>query len=213
MTFLTLCVIIEVHIKHIGVYLAEDKPSKSERLGIRQERFKFHLDYGVNVEERVVLVTGSIGEDTSFDAIDAALTALERESKMPITVRIFSGGGSVSEALAIIGRLTASPCEVVTEAYGQVASAACLILACGNVRRMSRFTTFLHHESSTWLSGKTTFMKEELEQLEREEDQWCNWLAEMSKLSAKQWRQKATKREFYMTAHECLEAGIVDELI
>lgn len=193
--------------------MADDKPAKTERLGIRQERYRFFLDEGVSIEDRVVHVTGTIGEDTSFEHVDCSITTLERESKQPITVRICSGGGSVYEALAIVGRLTASPCEIITEAYGQVASAACLILACGSNRRISKYTTFLHHESSTWVSGKTTFMKEELEQLEREEQQWSQWMADFSKLTAKQWRTRSVKREYYLTAEDCLEIGIVDEII
>jgi ATP-dependent Clp protease protease subunit len=193
--------------------MAEEKQSRAEKLNTRESRYKFHLEHGVNIEERIIIISGTIGDETTFDHVDAAMTALERESKNPITVRICSGGGSVSEALAIVGRLRASPCDVVTEGYGIIASAATLVLACGNHRRLSRFTTMLVHESSTWLGGKTSAMKEELDQLEREEKQWAGWMAEMSKLTAKQWRQRIVKVEWYMNAEECLEIGVVDELI
>ena len=194
--------------------MADDRPTKTEKLNIRQERYRFHLDEGVNIEERVILITGEIGEDTCFEHIDAAVTALERENKQPITVRICSAGGGVYEASAIIGRLTASICDIITEGYGCVMSAAVLILACGDSRRVSKYATVMHHESaSSYYHTKTTSLKEELEQMELEELQRSEWLAEFSKLSAEEWRDMSKKRDFYMNADEVLEAGLVDEII
>lgn len=193
--------------------MAEDKPSKTEKLNIRQERYRFHFDHGLNIEERVILITGEIGADTVFEHVDASITALERESKQPITVRIYSGGGGLYEASAIVGRLTSSVCDIYTEGYGSIMSAAVLILACGDTRRISKYATCMHHEAATHFYGKTAGLKEDIEQMEREEHQRAEWLAEFSKLSAEDWRAMGVKRDYYMTAEECLEAGIVDEII
>ena len=65
-----------------------------------------------------------------------------------ITIRLHSEGGSVYEALAIVGRIEKCKCQIITEGYGAIMSAATLILASGDKRRISRLAWFMVHESN-----------------------------------------------------------------
>ena len=106
---------------------------KAKDIDKEKLRLEYLFDQGVNFVDRVIQINEEIGEE-SFAFIDAALSELERTSKKTITVRINSPGGSVYDALAIVGRLNSSNCRIVTEAYGHVMSAATLLLAAGRMR-------------------------------------------------------------------------------
>lgn len=185
----------------------KDKSFDAEKL-----RLEYSFDHGVNFRDRVIQITGPIG-DAIFDHIDAALSELERQNKKSITIRINSPGGSVYDALAIVGRLTASPCRIITEGYGHVMSAAVLVLACGDKRRMSKFSWFMHHKSSYMVGGSHDDVVEEVQQMEREERFWARWMQEFSSQDAKFWLSSVRKKNFYATAEECLKLGVIDELI
>lgn len=175
-------------------------------------RLEYSFDHGINFKDRIIQITGEI-ERGDFNRIDAALSEMERNSKKAITIRINSPGGEVYEALAIIGRLRASKCQIITEAYGMVMSAATIILACGDKRRMSQHTIFMHHEASYGVSGTHSDVREEIEQMEREEELWCAWMADFSSKDKAFWRKSAKKKNFYMTAQECLSVGVIEEVL
>jgi ATP-dependent protease ClpP protease subunit len=148
-----------------------------------------------------------------FDIVDAALSEMESDSRKSITVRINSLGGSVYEALAIVGRLKASKCKIVTEGYGAIMSAATLILACGAERRMSKFAWFMWHEASYGIEGRHKDIKDAVAQAEKEEDKWAEWMSQFSKKDAKYWRKIAAEKDAYFTPEELLTMKVIDEII
>jgi len=167
---------------------------------------------GMCTKSRSLSLSGPIDE-SSFPAFDVRMTELENRSHDPITIRINSPGGSVYDALAIVGRLVASPCKVTTIGLGQVMSAATLILACGNTRLMSKYCMFMAHQSSYNIGGSHADVKDEVEQMEREEKLWANWMQDMSSKTKKFWLTKTHKRNMYLTAEECLKIGVIDSII
>lgn len=177
-----------------------------------QHRVDWLLETGINFKDRVVLLTGDI-EDGSFNLIDAALSEMERDSKRGVTIRINCPGGSVYEALAIVGRMQASRCYITTEGYGQIMSSASLVLAAGSKRRMSKYAFFMHHCSSYSTGGKHTEVLAQVAQFEREERIWSDWMSKFSNQSADFWYNSGSLSDLYLTAAECLSMGVIDEII
>lgn len=178
----------------------------------KHEELKRHFDSSMSFSDRTIHITGSIGGEVDFDYIDIVMSALERDSRKAITIKINSPGGSVYEALAIVGRITSSPCRIITEGYGCIMSAATLILACGNKRRMSQYATFMFHASSYRVDGNHDSIMQEVAQMEREESQWAEWMGQLTNLSSEEWRKKSKNKNYYLTAEECEDHGIVDEV-
>ena len=177
-----------------------------------QDDYKFLLEESVSFDSRIVQLSGIIGDGVTFEFVDAAITSLESISNEPIILKILSNGGNVYEALAIVGRISASPAPIITEGYGAVMSAATMILACGDHRCMSKYAMFMHHESSYGTGGSHSDNKEAVEQMEREEQLWSEWMEKFSNRPAKEWRSKAKKRSWYLTAEQCMKYKIVDEV-
>ncbi len=170
------------------------------------------LKYGINIQSRTIQLVGEIDENM-FILVETALTLLENDSKAKITIKINSPGGSVYDALAIVGRMEASTCKIVTEAYGAVMSAAGLVLAAGNKRRMSKRAWFMYHEASYEPGGTHSQIKHVTAQIEKEERAWINAMAEFTEAPAEYWaREGKAGKDLYLTAQECLTFGVIDEV-
>lgn len=180
------------------------------------ERLEIHLntlfERGINLKERSINLKEDIDND-AFLQIDMGLTELESYSREPITIKINSSGGDVSHALGIVGRLKRSKCKIITEAYGQCMSAAALILACGKERRLSRFASFMWHESIYKVKGRHSQIMAEVAQKQKEEELWARWMAEFSKKSAKFYLAEGRHTDKFWSPEELLEFGLIDEII
>jgi ATP-dependent Clp endopeptidase proteolytic subunit ClpP len=176
-------------------------------------QLQYLFEYGVNLRDRIITLTDEITDGT-FDVIDAALSEMEAtDTKTPITLRIKSPGGSVYDAIAIVGRLKASPCDIITEGYGMVMSAATIILASGTLRKASRFTWFMTHESAYHVSGKHSEIKAYVSQAENEEHMWASWMAELTTHPKEFWLNTGTHVDAYFDAKSLIDMGVIDEII
>jgi ATP-dependent protease ClpP protease subunit len=169
------------------------------------------FEYGVNFKERTISLVGEI-EASMFTLVDIALTEMEAQSKATITVRINSPGGSTYDAMAIIGRLKSSKCYIVTEGYGHVMSAATLILACGDRRRISKYAWFMHHEAAYEAGGRHSEIKNVWTQVEREEKFWAECLAQFTKRDAKFWEKTGISLDKFYSPQDLVEMGVADEV-
>lgn len=161
---------------------------------------------------RRVLLSGTV-DHNMFTDLCVQLSELELESATePIYVDINSTGGNTEDALAIVGRMHASPCPVHTIGYGQIASAATLIFAAGQKRYMSKFGWFMIHDAASRFSGPLTKLRADVKQLEREELQWIELMEQFTGVPKALWADLTAKGS-YLTADDCKKLLIVDELI
>jgi ATP-dependent Clp protease protease subunit len=172
----------------------------------------YAFEYGVNFDSRTITITGEI-EHPLFETVDAALTLLENEGKDAITVKIHSPGGDTYEALAIVARLRKSKCQIITEGYGHIMSAATLILACGSKRRLDKNAQFMWHESSYDPGDKKVSQHEaQLLQAKREEEIWAENMALYSNKPKKFWKEKGIGLDSFFSSEELLKMGVIDEV-
>lgn len=198
------------------------KPSRNSDFGGKQlsenklTQLSLHLEtlleYGINFRDRIITIKNDIDAD-EFARIDAAMSEMESNSRKSVTIRINSPGGEVYHALAIVGRLRASKCRIITEGYGHVMSAATLILACGDERRMSEYGWFMTHEASYEVKGTHSQIKQTVAQAEKEEVSWASWMQEHSERDLKFWRSVISNKDSYYSPNELLELGVIDEVI
>lgn len=167
---------------------------------------------GIDFKNRVVTLTGMI-DTPLFRTIDAAFTELESINQNPITLKINSNGGSVYEALAIVGRIQNSTCNIHTIGYGAIMSAATLILASGNTRSVSKYAWFMLHEAEYSLDAKLSELKRQVNQFDKEESAWATWMTEFTGVEQNYWLRIAVDRDVYLNADEILKLNIVDTII
>lgn len=161
---------------------------------------------------RRIVLSGDV-DANMFTDLCTQIAELELENDAgAIVIEINSDGGNTSDALAIAGRLKASPCLICTVAYGKVMSAATLIFAAGERRYMSRYAWFMIHDAADKFSGSVPKVKAELKQLEREELQWIELLEQFTGVPKALWAE-LTAQATHLTAEDCKKLLIADELI
>lgn len=164
-----------------------------------------------NKASRTIIISEEINSET-FQRFSLQLSELEQDSLDPVVLEINSEGGSVYDALAICGRMDASKCSIHTHGYGSVMSAATLILANGDLRKISRHAWFMVHEASDKIKGSITGLTHHIKQARREETQWAVIMSDLTDVPKETWLELSANVT-YMTAEECLQLGVVDAII
>jgi ATP-dependent protease ClpP protease subunit len=161
-----------------------------------------------------IYIVGEIDE-AAFKRFDMKLTRLEQESDS-ISVRIVlsSGGGSAYDALSFYGRIRQSALHTEIECFGTAFSAALLILAAGDERRMDENAWAMAHEDTTDVAEyhKVAEAEKAIAHGRRLETQWYALLAERTSTNAAVW-EHLHREETYLTPARCLELGLIDEIV
>lgn len=183
---------------------------------IDKEQLELHLKHvfeqGVNFNERTIRINKDITAET-FDLVDNAMTEMESHNGKPIVLKVCSEGGCVYAAMAIVGRMRRSKCRVITEGYGQIMSAATLIFAAGAVRKVSKYTTFMWHESSYDVSDRHQNTKAYVAYQDSMEHLWATWMAEFSKMPKKFYLKESMHTDKWWGPAQLIEYGLADEII
>lgn len=169
---------------------------------------------GIDTVNRSFTFTGEI-DDKSFEAVDIKMTILEQANKKaPITIKLNSPGGEVTAAWAIVSRIGRSTCPVNIEVHGEASSAATVILACGQKRSVSRFSTLVFHETRfDDVAGKLSELQEFVAAWAKKQNMYAVYLASKSKKSASFWnRLMNTKKDIHLTPAQLLKIGLIDEV-
>ncbi len=198
--------------KGVGVSKIGSNTNTDNRLTHAQLMLGYMFEWGVDFQRRVINLTGDV-DDSMYDILDVALTAMEAESKSTVTIKINSLGGDTYAAMAIVGRIRESTCYIVTKGYGAIMSAATLILAAGRRRMMSKFGWFMWHEAS-YDPGydRHSNHKALIQQQEKEEKYWAKYMAEFTSKNEKFWAENGVVKDAYFSAAQLLKMGVVDEL-
>lgn len=154
-------------------------------------------------------------DDDSAKRCVEFLIKLDKFSEMEeLHLMINSDGGCVHSGLSIIDTMDSCEKPVTTHAKGRVMSMAGLIFICGDHRVIDKNCHFMAHQFSLGM-GATKY--HELKALRGYEDtmheQMLNIYTSRTKLSKKKAESILLGHsDSYLTAEQCLEFGIADEI-
>ena len=169
------------------------------------------LDYN----DSVIFLSDEIGEHTLTDFIIRMRSLLQhrRDKTAPINLMINSPGGDIYEMFGIIDYIESLDVKVNTICRGRAFSAAAIILVCGTgTRMMSKRSTVMFHQSSSFLGGKMSDITAYLDNVKSLEKVIYGMLSERTKKDAEWWRNKM-RSDLFLTSNELLEIGVVDQII
>ena len=170
--------------------------------------------YSRLLKDRIIIL-GTPINDTVANVIIAQLLFLEHEDpEKDIYLYINSPGGVVTSALAIYDTMQFVKPDVVTIGLGMVASAAAILLAAGTKgKRMALPNTeILLHQVMGEAAGQAT-------EIEITAKQILKIKARINEILSKHTGQplekieKDTDRDFYLTAQEAKEYGLIDKIV
>lgn len=170
--------------------------------------------YSRLLKDRIVFIGAPI-DDYVANAVIAQLLFLQMEDpKKDIHLYINSPGGSVTDGMAIYDTMTFLNCDVVTYCIGLCASMATVLLSAGTPGKRNALphSRVMIHQPSGGAGGQTSDISIAAKEILR----WRHTINEvLSEKSGKPVEQiKAdSDRDFYMTAIEAKEYGLVDHVI
>jgi len=169
--------------------------------------------YSRPLKERIVFIGTPIDDDVA-NLIVAQLLFLEGEdAEKPINLYINSPGGVVTAGLAIYDTMQYIKPPVSTICVGQAASMAALLLLAGTKGRRFALphSRILIHQPLGGVQGQATDIDIQAKEIMRMRDRLNEIIETHTGRSIDQIR-KDTDRDFFMSAAEAKEYGIVDEV-
>jgi len=170
--------------------------------------------YSRLLRDRIIFI-GTPINDFVANAVVAQMLFLQMEDpKKDISLYINSPGGSVTDGMAIYDTMNFLQCDVVTYCVGQAASMATLLLAAGTKDKRYALpnSRVMMHQPTGGATGQTSDISIAAKEILR-------WRTQMNKLIASHTNKNESEisedsdRDFYLTAHDAVEYGIVDKVI
>lgn len=170
--------------------------------------------YSRLLKDRIIFLGTEI-DDAAANIVIAQLLFLEAtDPDKDIYIYINSPGGSVSSTIAIYDTIQYIKPDVSTICIGMAASGAALILASG--AKEKRFvlpnSRIMLHQPLGGARGQVTDIEIQTKELKRIKDTLNRILTHHTGQKFEK-VEKDTERDFYMTAQESKEYGLVDEVI
>jgi len=186
-------------------------PIVIEQTGIGERSYDI---YSRLLKDRIVFIDGEIN-DLTADLTVAQLLFLEsQDPEKDISVYVNSPGGSVTAGLAIYDTIQYIRPDVQTICLGQASSMGALILACGT--KGKRFalpsSRVLIHQPWGGVSGQASDISLQAKEIVRLKKLTIDYFA-LAAGKAPEAIAGDMERDFFMSAQEALEYGLVDRLL
>ena len=170
--------------------------------------------YSRLLRDRIIFI-GTPINDFVANAVIAQMLFLQMEdAKKDVSLYINSPGGSVTDGMAIYDTMNFLKCDIVTYCVGQAASMSTLLLAAGT--KGKRFalpnSRVMMHQPTGGATGQTSDISIAAKEIVR-------WRERMNQLIAKHTNKTKEEveadsdRDFYLTAKDAVDYGIVDKVI
>ena len=168
------------------------------------------------LRERIIMVNGQI-EETLANLVVAQLLFLSAEDgKREINVYINSPGGSVTAGLAIYDTMRILPCPVSTTCVGLAACFGTILLMAGDrgLRRSLPHARIHMHQPliQGGIGGQATDFDIQAREILHTRDV-LNEIIQHHTGQSLERIKRDTERDFFMSATEALEYGIIDEVL
>lgn len=167
--------------------------------------------YSRLLKDRIIFLTGEINQ-ASANIIISELLYLDSLSHNEIYLYINSPGGEVSSGFAIYDTINFIKSDVRTIVVGMAASMAAFLLASGNKRSALKNSEIMIHQPLGGIQGQATDIKIVADHILKMKNKLIKILAEKTKKSTSK-IEADMERDFYMSADEALEYGIIDEIL
>lgn len=171
----------------------------------------------IDFNDSVIYLNDDITEMSLVDfmiKVRAILSNRNEENKDdPINLIINSPGGDIYDMLGIIDYIDSLSVKINTICRGKALSAAAIILACGTgSRMMSKRSTVMFHQSSSFLSGKMSDISAYIDNIKTVETTVYDLLGSKTKKDTNWWRSQM-KSDLFLSPETLVEYGVIDQII
>jgi len=168
--------------------------------------------YSRLLKDRIVFVNGEIDTEMSQLVVAQILYLASESKEKPIELYINSPGGEVTAGLSIFDTMRNVPCHVNTYCVGMAASMAAVLLAAGDTRYAMPNAEIMIHQPLGGARGPAADIEIEARWILRTKEKLEQILSELTGQPIDKIRRD-TDRNFWMSAQEAKEYGLIDEII
>jgi ATP-dependent Clp protease protease subunit len=186
--------------------------------------------WSAQLQDREIVINSPIDEDIiervviqilNFNKLDAMqdealfeATGKEIETyhlKKPIKIFINSIGGNIDEAFSVVSAIATSKTPVFTYGLGKCWSAGFLILLAGHQRFAQPYANLMYHQGSGGYAGEFGKHEAVIEEYKRIQLMVEDFVKSRTKIPKKKLKEVFEhKLDWFMTAKEALELGVID---
>jgi len=183
---------------------------KKEDLKSLEFLYEYDLDRGT----RTIYFNGDI-DDLLVDRTIKSMIYLDQISHEEITLKICSDGGLTDLMFALYDVIRSIRSPVRTIGTGSICSAAVLLLACGDVRQVTKHAWLMSHKAELGqASGDADVVLSRALIFKKYEQKRYELIAKHTKWTAKQWlSNERNAGEVWMEPKDMLKVGIIDNII
>jgi ATP-dependent Clp protease protease subunit len=172
--------------------------------------------YSRLLRERIIMISSPIEEGMAGLVVAQLLFLASENSEREINMYISSPGGSVAAGLGIYDTMRHLPCPVATTCVGYAASFGTILLMAGDRGRRRALPHARIHIHQPWTQGGIGGQVTDIDIHAREMLHTRDVLNEIIHEHTGQPLERIkhdTERDFFMSAQEAVEYGIVDEVL
>jgi ATP-dependent Clp protease protease subunit len=170
--------------------------------------------YSRLLKDRIVFLTGVINDSVANLVIAQMLFLASQDSKKDINLYINTPGGSVTSGLAVYDTMQYVKCSVATICFGLAGSMGAVLLAAGE--KGKRFALpnveVMLHQVAGGAQGQAVEIEITAKQIIKIKNKLNQIISSHTGQSLEK-VEKDTDRDFYLTAEQAKDYGIIDQVI
>jgi ATP-dependent Clp protease protease subunit len=171
--------------------------------------------YSLLLKNRIILVSYPIDDQIASLVVAQLIYLSNEDPDSPIQMYISSPGGSIYAGMGIYDTMQMIPNQISTVAVGFTASFGTLLLTAGSKGHryaLPNATVHMHQPLSSGGGGQATDIEIHAREILRLKVRINQILADATGKSIED-VEKDTDRDFYLSAKEAVEYGLVDEVL
>ena len=172
--------------------------------------------YSRLLEDRIIMIGTPINDDAVANIVTAQMLFLEgKDPDADIVLYINTPGGSVSAGLAIYDTMQYIKADVQTWCLGRAYSMGAILLAAGAPGKryaLPHAKALIHQPMANGIGGQASDISIHATEILHERDRLYAILAKHTGQDIEKIAADAD-RDFYMTAEQALEYGLVDQVV
>jgi len=166
------------------------------------------------LRDRILLLGQQVDDDVANVLVAQLLYLANEDPTKDITLYINSPGGSVSAGMAIYDTMQYVPCDVSTVCFGTAASMGAFLLGAGakGKRRALPNARVMIHQPLGGAQGQAADIEIQAKEILFIREVLNTFIADYTG-QPKDKVEEDCDRDFFMTAEEALDYGIIDEVV
>jgi ATP-dependent Clp protease, protease subunit len=172
--------------------------------------------YSRLLRERIIMVSGPIEEGMANLIVAQLLFLASENAEREINMYISSPGGVISAGLGIYDTMRIIPCPVATTCVGYAASFGTILLLAGDKGRRRALPNARIHMHQPLIQGGASGQASDIDILAREmlhTRDIINGIIQQHTGQSLERIRRDTDRDYYMSAEEAVEYGLIDEVL